>query len=299
VFKRIINSKKMKKYLIIALALVTLGLILVTTSITSAQGTNEFVVPLTDPAKRGRLKAHLNYGSITVKGTGRKDVLVKYSEAKDEDDDNDKDRDRDNDNDNDNHNNKSKDGLHKIGGGGMDLEVTENNNDVRAESDSWNHKLNLEIEVPSGFDMAVSTYNDGDLIITNIQGAVELTNYNGEITALNISGSVVASTYNGGIKVTFVKVSEDAPMSYSTYYGDIDLTFPSTLKASLKMKTEQGDIYTGFDVNLTSSGPVQKKDTKSGVYRVTIDDWKRGNVNGGGPEFTMKNYNGDIYVRKK
>jgi hypothetical protein len=294
-----------KQILVLSLTLITLGLILMSSAVASAQNSNEFAVPLTDPAKRGKLKAHLNYGSITVKGTARKDVLVKYKQVEegecedchDEDDDHD-DHDR-------NHNNddqdkpKSKDGLKKIGGGGMDLEVVESNNYVKVHSDSWSTKLNLEIEVPSGFDLEVHTYNDGDLMITNIQGELDLTNYNGEITALNISGSVIATTYNGEIKVTFDKVAEGTPMSYSTYNGDIDLTFPSTLKASLKMKTEQGEIYTGFDVNITSSGPVQVKDKKSGVYKVTIDDWKRGDVNGGGPEITLKNYNGDILIRKK
>lgn len=281
----------MKKHvLIIGLALVTIGLILITSSISSAQAQNEFTVPLSDPAKRGKLKAHLNYGSITVKGTARKDVLVKYKQEDENDDD-----------DRHDHNNgkKSADGLKRVSGGGMDLEASELNNFVKVQSDSWNNKMNLEIEVPSGFDLEVHTYNDGDLVITNVQGAVELTNYNGEITALNISGSVVATTYNGEIKVTFDKVAEGSPMSFSTYNGDVDLTFPSTLKASFKMKTEQGEIYTGFDMNITSSGPIQKKDAKSGAFKLIIDDWKKGDVNGGGPEVTIKNYNGDIYIRKK
>jgi putative adhesin len=281
----------MKKHvLIIGLALVTVGLILITSSISSAQAQNEFTVPLSDPAKRGKLKAHLNYGSITVKGTARKDVLVKYKQEDEGDDD-----------DRHDHNNgkKSADGLKRVSGGGMDLEASELNNFVKVQSDSWNNKMNLEIEVPSGFDLEVHTYNDGDLVITNVQGAVELTNYNGEITALNISGSVVATTYNGEIKVTFDKVSEGSPMSFSTYNGDVDLTFPATLKASFKMKTEQGEIYTGFDMNITSSGPIQKKDAKSGAFKLIIDDWKKGDVNGGGPEVTIKNYNGDIYIRKK
>ncbi|MEQ8424791.1 MAG: DUF4097 family beta strand repeat-containing protein, partial [Cyclobacteriaceae bacterium] len=124
-------------------------------------------------------------------------------------------------------------------------------------------------------------------------------NYNGEITARNISGSVVASTYNGDIKITFDKVNEGTPMSYSTYNGDIDITFPSAFKGTLKLKTERGEIFSGFDVNLVKSGPIQKKEVKSGTYRVVIDDWVRGDVNGGGPEFTMKNYNGDILIRKK
>lgn len=279
-----------KKYLIVSVILISVGLLLITNAISHAQAANEFTVPLSDPSKRGELKAHLNYGSITVKGTGRRDVLVKYANAEDEDAEDNKERDEQTD---------ARSGLKRIGGGGMDLEVTENANQVTVQSNSWNHKINLEIEVPSGMDLQLHTYNGGDLMVTNIQGELALSNYNGEITALNISGSVVASTYNGAIKVTFDKITDGTPMSYSTYNGDIDLTFPATLKATLKMKTEQGEIFTGFDVNITSSGPVQMKDTKAGVYKVVVDDWKRGDVNGGGPEITMKNYNGDILIRKK
>lgn len=278
----------MKKQLIITI------LILIASCFAKAQSSGDFAVPLSDPNKRGKLKAHLNYGSITVRGTARKDVLVKYSSV--EDDGNDHDRDDDKQKSNEKSN---KAGLKKISGGTMDLEVTENDNMVKANSDSWSNRMKLEIEVPSGFDLNVSTYNDGDLVISNIQGELEITNYNGEIVAENISGSVVATTYNGEIKVTFDKVTEGAPMSFSTFNGDIDLTFPATLKATLKMKTEQGEILSGFDMTMIKSGPIQKKDTKSGTYKVVIDEWVKGDINGGGAEFTMKNYNGDIIIRKK
>ncbi|MBK7652824.1 MAG: hypothetical protein IPJ20_21595 [Flammeovirgaceae bacterium] len=43
-----------------------------------AQDSGEFAVPLSDPAKRGKLKAELKFGSLTIRGTARKDVLVKY-----------------------------------------------------------------------------------------------------------------------------------------------------------------------------------------------------------------------------
>ncbi|HEY0654735.1 MAG TPA: DUF4097 family beta strand repeat-containing protein [Chryseosolibacter sp.] len=273
-----------KNFLTIALTLITLGLILAG-SAAFAQGTNEFTIPLSDPAKRGKLKAHLNYGSITVKGTGRKDILVKYKTEADDD--------------NHQHNRKNVEGMKRVSGGGMDLEASENNNYVKISSDSWNNKMDLEIEVPSAFDLDIHTYNDGDLMVSNIQGELALTNYNGEITALNVSGSAVATTYNGDIRITFDKITENTPMAYSTYNGDIDLTMPAATKATFKMKTEQGEIYTGFDMEITSSGPVQKKDTKSGTFKIVIDDWKKGNINGGGAEVTMKNYNGDIYIRKK
>jgi DUF4097 and DUF4098 domain-containing protein YvlB len=267
----------MKKQILIAL-------IICFTTMVYAQSMGDFPVPLSDPAKRGKLKAHLNYGSITVKGTARKDVLVKYAS---ENEDSDGER------------KGTKDGLKRISGGTMDLEVSENANYVKVESGSWNNKLNLVIEVPIGFDVKVSSYNDGDILISNIEGEVEITTYNGEIAAENISGSVIATTYNGEIKVTFDKVKEGVPMSYSTYNGDIDITFPASLKATFKMKTEQGEILSGFDMKMIESGPVQKKDTKSGTYKVVIDEWVKGEVNGGGPEISMRNYNGDVIIRKK
>ncbi len=265
-------------------------LMVVWAMIVQAQNANEFIVPLSNPAARGKLNAHLNYGSISIKGTSRKDVLVKYASSKDEDDDRRHERKEGKD---------GKDGLKRIGGGGLELEASENGNLIKVGSDSWNLKTNLEIEVPSGMDMKVSAYNDGDIVITNVQGELEITNYNGEITAINVSGSVIGTTYNGDIKVTFDKVTDGTPMSFSTYNGDVDLTFPAITKATFKMKTEQGDIYTGFDMNISSSGPVQKKESKGGTYKMVIDEWKRGDVNGGGAEITLKNYNGDIYIRKK
>lgn len=259
-----------------------------------AQTSGEIPVPLSDPAKKGKLKAHLNYGSITIKGTARKDILVKYSAADDEDDDDDDDDDDDKDRKSD------RSGLKKISSGTLDLEIAENSNFVKVSSDSWNKKMNLVIEVPSTIDLQVHTYNDGDLDISNIQGEVELTNYNGEITALNISGSVVATTYNGEIKVTFDKVTDGSPMSFATYNGDIDLTFPAALKASMKMRTQQGEILSGFDMTLAKPTPVTTQNTRPGSgYKVVIDEWVKGDINGGGPEFIMKNYNGDIIIRKK
>ena len=277
--------------------MVTIGMVLISVSLAVAQDSGEFAVPLSDPAKRGKLKAHLNSGSITIIGTARKDVLVKYASEQD----------RDNEESEDNFKNKNKDkgdqsqsksGLRKIGGSTMDLEVSEAGNSVIVKSDSWSNELDLTIEVPSGIDLVAHTYNNGDLLIKNIQGIVELTNYNGEIVAENISGSVVANTFNGDLRVTFAKVTENTPMSFSTYNGDVDLTLPSTFKGTMKMKTEQGDIYTDFDAKMIKNSPVTNKDTKSGVYKVAINTWTIGEINGGGPEFLLKNYHGDIYIRK-
>jgi len=264
-------------------SIAALLLAMIAYSIPAMSQTNEFVIPLSDPSKKGKLIVDINYGSISVKGSGRKDVLVKYTSAKEE-----KEKGKDN-----------NQGLKRIGGGGLDLEASENNNQITVESSSWSTKVNLEIEIPTAMNLSLHTYNGGNLFVSNVAGALELENYNGEITALNISGSVIASTYNGEIKVTYDNYTDGTPMSYSTYNGDINLTFPASTKASFKMKTQSGDIYTDFDMKITSSGPVQTKDSRSGGYKLVVDEWKRGDVNGGGAEISLQNYNGSIYIRKK
>ena len=271
-----------------------------------AQNNNgEFVVPFSNPAAAGKLVVDIKTGSVVVKGTARKDVLVKYTSEKYEDND------RDEDNDDDRHKpkghvnvnvdngRKGKEGLKKISGGAMDLEASEYQNTVKITSDNWNESMTVIVEVPSTIDMRVKTYNDGDLDVSNITGVLELINYNGAITAKGISGTVVAETYNGDIKIVYDKLTPDSPLSYVNYNGDIDLTFPSTLKASVTMKTTQGDIYSGLDGQIQKSTPVIKNESKGGATKVKIDDWVKMDINGGGAEITLKSYNGDIILRKK
>jgi DUF4097 and DUF4098 domain-containing protein YvlB len=267
----------MKKQFLIVVVVLMIGLA------SFAQDSGEFTVPLTDPTKRGRLKVDIHFGSIKVKGSPRKDVLVRYSS----DEESGKRKQPD-----------EREGLKRISGGTLELEVSEKSNLVIVESSSWSKKTNVEIEVPSGFDLKASSYNDGDISIMSIQGEVEITTYNGEIDAENISGSVVATTYNGDVKVTFDKVTS-VPMSYSTYNGDIDLTFPATIKASLKMKTQQGEILSAFDMSVVKNEPIQKKDSGTGSFKIVLDEWVKADIGGGGPEISMRNYNGDIKIRKR
>ena len=261
-----------------------------------AQDSGEFTVPFSNPAGAMKVIVDIKTGSIKVKGTARKDVLVKYSSVKEDGDEHEEHDERDED---DKRHRSNKDGLKKISSGTMNLEASEYQNTVKVTSDNWSTRIEVVVEVPSTINMKVKTYNDGDLEVSSITGTVELINYNGAITATSISGTVIAETYNGDIKIAYDKLTPDTPLSYANYNGDIDLTFPAGLKASFKMKTKQGEIYSGFDAQVQKSAPVTNTETKTGVYKVKIDDWVKINVNGGGPEISIQTYNGDIYLRKK
>ncbi len=267
-----------------------LVLVMLISAVVKAQESGEFTVPFSNPSGAMKLVVDIKTGSVKVKGTARKDVLVKYSSEKD---------DGDNDHDHDHDRKNNRDGLKKISSGTMNLEASEYQNTVKVTSDNWSSKIEVTVEVPSNINIKIKTYNDGDLDISNITGTVELINYNGAITASGISGTVVAETYNGDIKIAYDKLTPDTPLSYANYNGDIDLTFPAGLKASFKMKTKQGEIYSGYDAQVQKSNPITKTESKTGVYKVQIDDWVKVDVNGGGPEISVQTYNGDIYLRKK
>ncbi len=247
-----------------------------------SQKTGEIPIEFSNPQTRGKLEVDITKGTVTVLGTSRKNVLVKYTlhtQGKEKQE-------------------SRSDGLKRIDAAAANLEIYEQNNVVKVDTD-WSSKgIDFVIEVPSDIDLKLDTYNQAAIVVKNIKGELELDSYNGPITAENISGSVIADTYNGKIMVTFDAIKPDTPMAFATYNGDVDLTLPSGFKANMKMRTARGEILSGFDIDLIKSEPVQRKND-GGVQKVYLDEWVRGKINGGGPEFMIKNYNGDIYLRKK
>ena len=131
--------------------------------------------------------------------------------------------------------------------------------------------------------------------VDNVNGDLEINNTNGSIALNHISGSAVAQTVNGEIHVVFAKVNVDKAMSFSSLNGDIDVTFPSSLKANVQMKSEQGEIYSDFDIQmLTAASHIDKSESGKGKFRVLVEKGMRGTINGGGQELLFNNFNGSI-----
>ncbi len=91
-------------------------------------------------------------------------------------------------------------------------------------------------------------------------------------------------------------------MSFSTMNGDIDVTLPPDIKANFRMKSDNGEVFSDFDVKLlpNSNQPVvEDARSKGGRYRVKVEKTTVGAVNGGGPELSFKTFNGNIFIRKR
>ncbi|KAJ1442307.1 hypothetical protein B484DRAFT_426868 [Ochromonadaceae sp. CCMP2298] len=149
----------------------------------------------------------------------------------------------------------------------------------------------------ANFDLKVSTVH-GKIDVKGVNGQMEVSTVHGPLTFTDISGSIVCNTVHGDVTANFKKVSANEPMSFVTLHGNVDVTFPSNVKATTKMKSDRGEIFTDFDMAVENSKPETKSADKGG-YKVSINAWVYGEINGGGPEYTMKNMHGDIIIRKK
>jgi hypothetical protein len=88
-------------------------------------------------------------------------------------------------------------------------------------------------------------------------------------------------------------------MAFTSLNGKVDVTLPAATRANLKLRSDQGEVYTDFDVQLKTSPstPVENRG-RNGKYRIEVNRAISGSINGGGPDFELRTFNGSIYVRK-
>ena len=181
------------------------------------------------------------------------------------------------------------------------LTVEEDNNEVTIRLESMRRSYDLDIKVPLNSSLKLSGANLDEINVENVNGELEASCANGNIKLMNVSGTVVTTSTNGDIEVVLSKVASDKPMSFVTFNGDIDVTLPADVKASLKIRSQIGEVYSDFDVSLKSV-PVKAEESakkEGGRFRVSLDRSVYGTINGGGPEFRFQTNSGDIYIRMK
>jgi len=260
---------------------IQIALLALVASCAWAQDGERIAVPLSDPSRPASLRANVLTGRINVKGYQGKEVII---EAR-------------------GHGGRSRPsseeagGMHRIEMRGLGFEVEERDNVVRING-GISSKLDLEIQIPTGSSVNLESVNNGGLSVEGISGEIDLNSVNGSILVTNVSGPVLAHCVNGTVKVDFSSVPPGKPMSFSTLNGTIDVSLPPETKANLKLKTENGDVYTDFDLTV-KGGPTAQSEREGGSYKIKFDKGLYGAINGGGPEMQFTTMNGKIYIRKK
>jgi len=283
------------------------------------------VVPLSNPSKPAKVEASLIRGSITVKGYEGKEVVIEakvrekslteaasgqYALARalarsgrssgivvapavprpPREAGGEKGEEKE----------RSHEGMKLISAPLTGLSVEEKSNDITVSVDSWKYAIDMTIQVPTASSLDLRSMNDGNIVIENVDGNLEIQAANGSITLKNVSGNVVANSMNGDVEATIARISGNKPLSFSTMNGDIDVTLPPSTKADFKMRSQQGNIYSDFEVKLKQApqNVEEAEQTGLGRYRISFDKAIYGTVNGGGQEISFATFSGDIFIRK-
>ena len=88
-------------------------------------------------------------------------------------------------------------------------------------------------------------------------------------------------------------------MSFSTFNGDVDVSFPSNLSATLHINSGRGELLTDFDVQVQEQPAVVERGGENGRYQVRLERETRAVVGRGGPDIYFKTFNGDVTIRKR
>jgi hypothetical protein len=294
----------------------------------AAESPNRIVVPLSDPGRPAALRVELIRGGIQVTGYGGKEIVVEADVQKDAEGDEDvvpappepptppppghrtsratEDDERDEE-----HDERAR-GLRRIPNLSAGLSVSENDNEVSVEG-SPRRSLALAILVPAGTSLYLSTVTDGDIVVRDLQaGEIEIENTNGEVRLERVAGPVTVHALNGDIDAKLARLDPRKASSFSTFNGDIDVTLPPDVKADVRIKSDNGEIYTDFDVQMgtrterregedeaATDRPRARKYGKRGKGRAFgFESAMTATLGGGGPLLRFETFNGNVYIRK-
>ncbi len=196
-------------------------------------------------------------------------------------------------------NKKERDGLRRIDENSLSYTIEERNNTVYISYSPGKSIIDMEVKVPRNFSLDLKTINRGEIIVDNVDGTHEVSNTNGPITMTNVGGSVIADALNKDLIISFKTIHSDTDMMFSSLNGDIDITFPTSLKATINARSDYGNVYTDFDIKMETkkSKTTTKGTNTSNVYKVKREKGIYGSINGGGADMTFKTLNGDILIR--
>lgn len=282
----------------------------------AADPPDRLVLPLSDPARPARLEVGVMMGSVTVVPGKAGEVVVHVSwsggeaglppdhpgvghprfpvppppppplgEEREEREDREAREER-------------RAGMKKLTSGSGGLEAEEHDNVVEIGSASLMRPADLRIEVPPASSVEASTMTGGEISVTGLSGELVLHNTNGNIRVVDVTGPVNASTVNGNVDVRFAAKLANAAMAFSTLNGDVEVTLPADASVNVLLRSDNGDVYSDFDVVLDRQPAKVSENREHERYRVSLSRELVGRIGAGGPELFLKTFNGDLLLHR-
>jgi hypothetical protein len=215
-------------------------------------GKGRMVVKWTDPSRPGLVKVNLIIGSLSVRTYTGYDVVVQSP---------------------------------AIGSAaGMFIDELSNVLTVSSRAND-----DIDLRVPAKTNLNLHNTKGGNIVVDNVDGDIEVVNDKGNIQLTNVAGSVIAYAMKGNLSANLRDVAPNKPLSFSSMNGNVTVTLPEAIKATVKIHSDKGQIYSDFDITLASA--------RGGIITRTSKTIT-GAINGGGIYVEVRSLNGNIYLRK-
>jgi len=243
----------------------------------------QITIPLTAPDKPGKLVLERHQGSISVKGYEGAAVIVKASF-------------------------RNPAGAALAGAGArpmkpipeaaIQLDAREADNVVTVDAHSRTKSIDLNILVPFRFSVKLSVRDDGDVTVEDLRGDAEVDNLYGHVRLDRMTGSANVNSVDGDITAQFLSLAAGLPLALTTVHGKIEVTFPSDANLTVRMKSDEGMVYSDFDIDVDKRKTRTEPAAKTGGTRVALEEWTTGRIGRGGTDVLLKSYDGNIYIHR-
>ena len=244
-------------------------------------------MPLSDPSRPAILEVALFSGDIEVEGyDGNEIIIVADAPMRDANGEEE----------------PRPDGLRRIQTSSVGLTVEEGDNKVSLRMDFSPKNVDLEVRVPRRTSVHASLVNGGDIVDHGSDGRARALERQWRRRRDGHLGL-------GRLELDQRRRACDArsrrrrasPMSFTSFNGDVDVALPANLSADLLVTSQQGDVFTDFDVRTSSQDPavVERNGDAGGRYRVRMHRETRYAIGSGGPDIQLRTFNGDVMIRKR
>jgi hypothetical protein len=163
----------------------------------------------------------------------------------------------------------------------------------------YNIHLDYHIKVPRNTKLRLSTINNGDILVENVNGVMQVFNINGEIKLHNIKAANDVSTVNGDVTINYTSLPPDNA-KYYTLNGNLNITYPANFSADCEFKSFQGEFFTDFE-NAENLPTIISKTTQENEHS-TIHKLNKASViriGNGEKKLKFETFNGNIYIKKQ
>lgn len=211
------------------------------------------------------------------------------------------------------------DGAKVFRGGGPGYTVSERDRNEResvvsvvadSPEQGGRRSLDLLVRVPTRSDLKLLMDRGGEITVTGVEGAFEISSNNGSIVLDEVSGHASVDAVNGSIRASFRRVTAGKAMSFSSMNGEVDVSLPAPLRADLRVSTKDDDIECDFELeNASWSGPgraAQANESREPDPSTTrpapphpAATRLEAQIGGGGPLLFLSTHNGVVRIRRR